>query len=326
MTIGRSTPSLSLRLHAAVFAVALILVGSAARAAGPAADRKPPTTPTNLTVTATTAYSVSLAWGPSTDNSGSLTYRIVNKGYGDSVVVPGTQTAFAFASNLQPLQTYSFYVAAVDAAGNWSKPSNTVSATLPRDVTPPTAPQVTLTDAGPTHLSIAWTTQDDDPDPLYLVFMDGSALSTGGREASIIAALLSPQTTHTFTVQARDGGGNWSPVSQPLMVATEASDPNDHTPPTPPANLWGGAIENCEVMLHWGAASDAVTPPEFIRYDVSVNGRTIDSTTLGYTQVDEYGIADGSNRFEVVAIDEAGNASTPASIAFDLIGCVGTAL
>ena len=39
-------------------------------------DRTPPTAPTNLVITAVTERSVTLAWGPSTDNSGSFTYVI----------------------------------------------------------------------------------------------------------------------------------------------------------------------------------------------------------------------------------------------------------
>ncbi len=39
-------------------------------------DRVKPTAPTNLVVTATTEHSVSLAWGPSTDNSGRFSYLI----------------------------------------------------------------------------------------------------------------------------------------------------------------------------------------------------------------------------------------------------------
>ncbi|HEV8700938.1 MAG TPA: hypothetical protein VGV60_06665 [Candidatus Polarisedimenticolia bacterium] len=53
-----------------------------------------------------------------------------------------------------------------------------------------------------------------------------------------------------------------------------------------------------------------------------MNGVRIDSTTLGYTQVIEYGIVDGPNRFEVVAVDEAGNRSAPVSATFDLFGCI----
>ena len=39
-------------------------------------DRTPPTQPTNLHTTAITATSVTLAWNPSTDNSGNFTYRV----------------------------------------------------------------------------------------------------------------------------------------------------------------------------------------------------------------------------------------------------------
>lgn len=321
--IGRLQGSPSPRLRAIALTTALLLVGTAARAAGPAADRKAPTTPTNLTVTGRTAYSVSFAWGASTDNSGSLTYRIINRTWGTSVVVPGSQTTFTWsASNLLPSQTYSFLIHAVDAAGNWSKASNTVSATLPRDSTPPGAPEVALTDAGPTHLSLAWTTADDDPTPYFLVFLNGTVIRSGSAEPSIVVPLLAPETTYTFTVQARDSGGNWSAVSAPLGATTEAIDPNDHTAPTTPPGLWGGDISPCEVMLHWSASSDDVTPAEFIRYDITANGQHIDTTTLGYTQVIEYGVVDGPNRFEIVAVDEAGNASAPATATFDLSGCV----
>jgi chitodextrinase len=299
-------------------AIALLIVEPAAHAA---ADRKAPTTPSNLTITGKTAYSVSFAWGASSDNSGSFTYRLLNQTVGGDVVVPGTQTSFTWASKLKPSQTYSFLLYAVDGAGNWSKASNTISATLPGDTTAPKAPQVSLTDVGPTHLSLAWTTQDDDPKPTFVVSMNGSVIRSASSEASIAVAPLPPQTTYTFTVQARDSGGNWSPVSAPLTATTDPSDPNDTTPPTTP-NLTGGQIENCEVMLSWSASSDAVTPPEFITYRISVNGTPIDTTSLGYTQVMEYGIADGPNRFDVVAVDEAGNASAPASATFDLFACV----
>jgi len=317
---GRLTPRFP--AHALTLAAALVLACSPALAAPPK-DKTAPTTPTSLTVTGTTAYSVSFAWGASTDNSGSFSYRIVNRTWGTDAVIPRTQTTFTWvASNLHPQQAYSFQIYAVDGAGNWSKPSNTVSATLPPDSTTPQAPQLSLTDNGPTHLSLAWTTQDDDPTPTYLVFLNGTVVRSGGSVASIIVPLLTPETTYTVTVQARDDGGHWSPVSAPLTATTDASDPNDHTPPTTPAALWGGVVENCEVIFYWSASSDDVTPAQFIRYDVFVNGQYIDSTTLGYNQVDEYGIVDGSNRFEIVAVDEAGNAAAPVAATVDLIGCV----
>src|SRR5687767_9529799 len=45
-----------------------------------ARDRTPPTAPSNLRVTGKTTSSVSLAWNPSTDNSGNFSYRIRRSG------------------------------------------------------------------------------------------------------------------------------------------------------------------------------------------------------------------------------------------------------
>ena len=55
---------------------ALVVFGVSGPSAAWAADGTPPTAPTNLRVTGTTSFSVSLAWNPSTDNSGSFVYRI----------------------------------------------------------------------------------------------------------------------------------------------------------------------------------------------------------------------------------------------------------
>src|SRR5512144_3053384 len=93
-----------------------------------ARDRTPPTKPANLRVTSTTSYQVSLAWNPSTDDSGTFSYRVVVSN-GATYTVPQTQTTFTLF--VAPVGTYSFYVYAVDGSGNKSQRSNTVSATPP---------------------------------------------------------------------------------------------------------------------------------------------------------------------------------------------------
>jgi hypothetical protein len=52
--------------------LALVVVGSVAAAR----DRTPPTTPTNLKATSLSQTSVTLAWDPSTDKSGTVTYSV----------------------------------------------------------------------------------------------------------------------------------------------------------------------------------------------------------------------------------------------------------
>ena len=73
-----------------------------------ARDRTKPTTPEALRVTGVTSTSVSLAWGPSSDNSGSFTYS-VRESSGAARGVPQTQTAYTW-TGLTPGRTYRFTV------------------------------------------------------------------------------------------------------------------------------------------------------------------------------------------------------------------------
>jgi chitodextrinase len=306
----------SRRVPLALVASTVLLVSPVAYAG----DRKPPTAPTNLIITGTTAYSVSLAWSPSTDNSGSFKYRVFNNDYGAYAVVPGNQTAYTFGLGLVPGSTYSFYVDAVDAAGNVSKKSNTVSAAIPLDTTPPQEPQLSLVDSGPRHLTLNWTTQDDDPTLVYLLYMNDSVLKSGTIALPYTVTPLSSATTYTFTVQARDSGGNWSPMSAPLVAATEAGDENDVTPPTTPG-LYGGPIADCEVMFFYSPSTDNLTPHELMLYKLLLNGVMVQGRVGGSSMI-EYGAFDGPNVFELIAVDEAGNASEPATAVIEMSNCI----
>ncbi len=88
-------------------------------------DTTPPSVPTGLTVTSTTASSVSLSWTASTDNVGVTGYNIYRAGVqiGTSSVVLYTDTNLTAATN------YTYTVAAFDAAGNVSAQTTSVSAT-----------------------------------------------------------------------------------------------------------------------------------------------------------------------------------------------------
>src|SRR5215218_10435011 len=115
--------------HAAGAALALVLalvvVGSVAAGRG----RTPPTTPTNLRVTSLSQKSVTLAWNPSTDNSGTVSYSF-NKD-GQSFTVPQGQTTYTI-DWLSPGRTYTFYVTAFDGSLNTSEKSNVLTiVTLP---------------------------------------------------------------------------------------------------------------------------------------------------------------------------------------------------
>lgn len=95
-------------------------------------DRTPPTTPTNLRVTAVTPYTVSLAWNPSTDNSGKFSYTICCANVSSETGVSQNVSTHIYRAGLEALRSFTLRIYAVDAAGNYSKASNSVTFTLPR--------------------------------------------------------------------------------------------------------------------------------------------------------------------------------------------------
>ena len=312
-----STRKLS-QLVAIMLLIVILVMTPAISPASAAQDRKAPTTPTNLRVTGMTPYSVSLVWNPSTDNSGSLSYTICCANV-SSETFPGPASSHVYRAGLEPGRSFTLRIVAFDAAGNYSKYSNTVTFTLPRDTTPPTKPVVSVTDVGPTHISLAWSSVDESPNMWFSVTMNGSPVLSGVRDTSATFGPLQPETAYTFTVQAHDFGGNSSPVSDPFTVTTEARDGNDTTPPTTPANFNGNSFDDGETWLSWDQSTDNVDPQSVIRYDVYVNG-VFDQSLLGGDSAVTYANGGVNNTFDLIAVDAAGNQSAPASITI----CAGT--
>jgi chitinase len=95
-------------------------VGAAA-----AADTSKPTKPASLTAASVTTTSVRLAWQKSTDNVGVKSYAV----YKDAAYLTYTAKTEVTITNLKPGTSYTFYVAAQDAAGNISAASNKITVT-----------------------------------------------------------------------------------------------------------------------------------------------------------------------------------------------------
>ncbi|WP_460459432.1 Ig-like domain-containing protein [Angustibacter peucedani] len=90
------------------------------------ADTTAPSAPSGLTSSDVSQTSVKLSWTASTDDRGVTGYRVVRNG----TVLPGTVTGLTFTdSGLAAGTAYTYTVRAVDAAGNVSDDSNTVSVT-----------------------------------------------------------------------------------------------------------------------------------------------------------------------------------------------------
>ena len=275
-----------------------------------------PTTPTNLHASAVAQTTVTLAWNPSTDNSGSVTYRIEMSSIYSSWAMETTQSSLTWTS-LSPNTTYSFYVNAFDGQGNRSANSNTLTVTTLADTTPPTSPELSGSVLGPSQVSLTWTAATDENQwwslP-YQVFVNGSPAAhvNWDAERRVHIRHLTPATTYTFTVQAYDTSNNRS-TSNPITLTTQPS--SDTVPPTAPTNLHlvsdnGGG----EFYIGWTQSTDDVDPQYAIEYEIYVNG--VMSGLPVSAGVDEdfvYARPECVNTVVVKAVDRTGNTSAPSN-------------
>jgi fibronectin type 3 domain-containing protein len=298
------------------FVLALVVVGSVAAAR----DRTPPTTPTNLQATNLGQTSVTLAWNPSTDKSGAVTYSVYKDG--QPFTVPQGQTTYTI-DWLSPGRTYSFYVTATDRSLNQSGRSNTVTVTTLRDTTPPTAPELSGAVRGPSQVSLTWTRSTDDITWWtlgYRIFADGVPVTQHVNwywERQVVLRHLTPATSYSFTVEANDFNGNTT-MSNAVTLTTEAT--NDVTPPSAPTNV--RIVESngaCEFWVGWTQSTDDTDPQYAIEYEIYVNG-VLSPLAVG-AGIDRdfvYGTASGANTFTVRAVDRAGNTSEASNAATDV--------
>ncbi len=88
-------------------------------------DTEAPTAPANLHANNVQQTELDICWDASTDNVGVAKYYV----YKDGSLLGYVTSTCAHITGLSPNTTYQFYVTALDAAGNESSPSNTISVT-----------------------------------------------------------------------------------------------------------------------------------------------------------------------------------------------------
>jgi chitinase len=201
-----------------------VALGGVIPAASGAGDTQPPTTPSNLRVTGTSPNSVALAWDPSTDDSGSFFYRIIQDDFYTFTDWYSGPSAVVYP--LEPGRTFRFRVAAQDHSGNTSGLSNTVTVTTdPEDTTPPSAPaNLRVTGTTSNSVSLAWEPSTDNVRIMgYWIHLDG-VVSRGTGETRFTYTGLNPDTTYRFSVTALDTRypqGNESAHSNEVTVTTD---------------------------------------------------------------------------------------------------------
>ena len=261
-----------------------------------------PGIPTNFHIAATGPGSVTLAWNKPT--SGTPYYYGISESptfnwY--SVLAPQTTfTRTKLAANV----THTWTLRAVDSRGIGSG-TVSISYKPPPDTAPPTAPVLSAAYVGPKVVELDWTdsVEESSGSPTYLVTVNGSSTNFGTESRAVVP--MTPSTTNTISVTARDRAGNTA-TSNTITVTTPPA--NNAIAPAPPANLSGSAIGNCEGWLDWDPAVDDVDPPSVIRYEAYVNG-IFDGSWFGLTKAIIYATQNGTNTFVIKAFDSSGNSS-----------------
>src|SRR6266702_3000264 len=287
----------------AVTAVAVVLagcngVGEAETSNGTGntpADTTSPSPPAGLTGAAAGSTGANLSWSASTDNVGVTGYIVRRNGV--QVATPAT-TSYA-DTGLSAATTYSYTVAARDAASNISPNSASVSITL-ADTTPPTTPTgLTAAVAGSTGANLSWSASTDNVGVTgYIVRRNGVQVATPAT-TSFADTGLSAATTYSYTVAARDAAGNTSPDSTSVSITIA-----DTTPPTTPTGLTGAAAGSTGANLSWSASTDNVGVTGYI---VRRNG--VQVATPATTSFADTGLSAATYSYTVAARDAAGNIS-----------------
>jgi chitodextrinase len=178
---------------------------SGAFATSTTADTTAPSVPTGLVSGTKTLTSIALQWTASTDNVAVTGYKVFRNG-----TQVGTSASATYTDNgLAPGTTYSYTVAANDAAGNVSAQTATVSAATLADTAAPSIPTGL---SSPTQtvnsINLSWTASSDNVSVTgYKIFRNGTQVGTSATTTYTDTGLTAG-VSYSYTVSAFDSAGN----------------------------------------------------------------------------------------------------------------------
>jgi chitodextrinase len=184
------------------------------------ADTQAPTVPGKPTSATQTMTSITLSWAVSTDNLAVQSYRLYRNG---TQVGAPTSTSYTDA-NLAVNTTYSYTVAAYDAAGNGSAQSASTSVKTLADTQAPSVPVGVNGTVNNQALTVAltWSASTDNVGVTsYAIARDGAVIGTATTTA--FTATNVPTGVHIYTVAAKDAAGNTSAASTGLSLQVYVS-------------------------------------------------------------------------------------------------------
>jgi chitodextrinase len=269
-------------------------------------DISPPTIPTNVKATATSWQQISLSWSASTDvgSAGMSGYRVYR---GNTLIASPTTTSYV-DQGLSGSTSYTYYVSAVDKAGNESAvsaPAPTTTLQVP-DTTPPSVPtNLKGTAVSGTWINLTWNASQDNVGGTglagYEIFRNSVKIGTS-TVASYSDQSASPATTYTYQVLAYDAAvpTNKSALSSAVPVTTL-----DTIPPSAPGAPTFSAITTSGATATWSEATDNVG---VTGYRYSLNGG-VSWITIGSAPTTNLSGLGSANTYTMLvqARDAAGN-------------------
>ncbi len=251
-------------------------------------DTQAPSAPLNLTASGTTETTTNLSWNASTDNVGVTAYNIYYQGN----VISNTSSTSSNITGMSAGNSYTFHVTALDAAGNESGASNTVTVNTSGgggDTQAPTRPlNLTASGTSETTTNLLWSASTDNVGvTAYNIYYGGSVIgSVNGTSANITG--MSSGNSYSFYVTALDAAGNESGASNTVTVTTTGG-----------SNCAGGAmtltltLDNYPTETSWTITRGGAIVVSGSGYSTvgATSTRNIDLTSGDYTFTiyDSYG-------------------------------------
>lgn len=284
------------------------------------ADTTPPSTPV-VTVSGTTStnsssgqVTLTVSWSVSTDDVGVAGYYV----YRNGMQIVSNASAFTGTSITDTVTpgTYTYAVAAYDAAQNFSNRSAAV-VTVSVDAAAPSVPaNIAIQQVSATGANVSWATSTDDVGVAgYQIFRNNIQIASAGGPPYADTG-LSSGAAYTYAVAAYDAAGNVSSRSLAAALTVQLTGA-----PTIPYILAATFLGTSTVKIWWTPAGDVLA---IAGYTVYRNGAAIISSVASTTYFDA-GLASGTYAYSVSATDIAGlvsGTSSPMSVIVPVIPSV----
>jgi chitodextrinase len=193
---------------------------------------------------------------------------------------------------------------AVASAGRWRWPRPTTTTTTTTPAAPAAPANLRLAGIEDLQIHLAW---DPSPGATGYQIEQNGVCCYWATPASFTWGPATPGSTYTYRVRTYSINNQISPFTVPLVVEV----PDDNTPPSTPTSLRATDVGITSVSLAWEGGDDENGN---VHFRLLANGATLQEVVFGHTFQATTLERDTEYRFQVVAVDYAGNESPPSDI------------